>query len=81
MKTGLLLSISPLLVVVLGGALLMLAEAFSHHREEHDSRNAGPSSELALGTAITLFTGAIFAGAVWFVGPEKLDGSTDLAPG
>ena len=80
MKTGLLLSISPLLVVVLGGALLMLAEAFSHHREEHDSRSAGPSSELALGTAITLFTGAIFAGAVWFVGPEKLDGSADLAP-
>lgn len=80
MKTGLLLSISPLLVVVLGGALLMLAEAFSHHREEHDSRNAGPSSELSLGTAITLFTGAIFAGAVWFVGPENLDGATDLAP-
>ncbi len=80
MKTGLYLSISPLLVVALGGALLMLAEAFSHHREEHESRSAGPSSELALGTAITLFTGAIFAAAVWFVGPEKLDGSQDLAP-
>jgi NADH-quinone oxidoreductase subunit N len=79
-KTGLFLSISPLLVVVLGGALLMLAEAFSHHREEHDARNAGPSSELAFGTAITLFVGAIFAAAVWLVGPETLDGAQDLAP-
>jgi NADH-quinone oxidoreductase subunit N len=79
-KTGLFLSISPLLVVVLGGVLLMLAEAFSHHREEHDSRSAGPSSELALGTAITLFAGAIFAAAVWMYGPEKLDGAQDLAP-
>ena len=57
MKTGLFISLSPLLVVVLGGSLLMLAEAFSHHREEHDARNAGPSSELAIGTMLTLFTG------------------------
>ena len=80
MKLGLYLSISPLLVVALGGALLMLAEAFSHHREEHESRSEGPSSSLALGTAITLFTGAIFAASVWWVGPETLDGSKDLAP-
>ena len=80
MKTGLYLSISPLLVVALGGALLMLAEAFSHHREEHESRSEGPSSSLAAGTALTLFTGAIFAAAVWVVGPETLDGSKDLAP-
>jgi len=79
-KTGLYLAISPLLVVVLGGALLMLTEAFSHHREEHDARDAGPSSALAFGTAITLFTGAIFAVAVWLVGPETLDGAKDLAP-
>ena len=80
MKTGLLLSLSPLLVVVLGGSLLMLAEAFSHHREEHEARNAGPSSELALGTMLTLFAGAAMAVAVWLVGPEKLDGAADLAP-
>jgi NADH-quinone oxidoreductase subunit N len=79
-KLGLYLSISPLLVIALGGALLMLAEAFSHHREEHESRSEGPSSSLAAGTAITLFAGAIFAAAVWVVGPETLDGSKDLAP-
>ncbi|MEP7120704.1 MAG: NADH-quinone oxidoreductase subunit N [Byssovorax sp.] len=80
MKLGLYLSISPLLVVALGGALLMLAEAFSHHREEHETRSEGPSASLAFGTAITLFTGAIFAAAVWAVGPETLDGAKDLAP-
>ncbi len=80
MKPGLYLSISPLLVLALGGALLMLAEAFSHHREEHESRSEGPSSSLAAGTAITLFTGAIFAASVWWVGPENLDGAKDLAP-
>ena len=80
MKLGLYLSISPLLVLALGGALLMLAEAFSHHREEHESRSEGPSSSLAAGTALTLFTGAIFAASVWVVGPENLDGAKDLAP-
>ena len=80
MKPGLYLAISPLLVLALGGALLMLAEAFSHHREEHESRSEGPSSSLAAGTAITLFTGAIFAASVWWVGPENLDGAKDLAP-
>ena len=80
MKPGLYLAISPLLVLALGGALLMLAEAFSHHREEHESRSEGPSSSLAAVTAITLFTGAIFAASVWWVGPENLDGAKDLAP-
>jgi NADH-quinone oxidoreductase subunit N len=79
-KTGLYLSISPILVVALGGLLLMLAEAFSHRREEHEARDAGPSSEIAIGTAITLFAGAIFSGAVWAVGPETLEGAADLAP-
>src|SRR5690348_11923029 len=58
----------------------MLAEAFSHRREEHADRAAGPSSEIAIGTAITLFAGAIFAGAVWAVGPEKLEGVDAVAP-
>jgi NADH-quinone oxidoreductase subunit N len=80
MNTELYLAISPILVVALGGVLLMLAEAFSHRREESDVRSSGPSSEIALGTAITLFTGAIFAGAVWFVGPEHLPGARALAP-
>ena len=60
--------IAPLLVVSFGGLLLMIAEAFSKHREESDGRKSGPSSELALATAVTLFAGAVFSAAVWFVG-------------
>jgi NADH-quinone oxidoreductase subunit N len=80
MKSGLFLGLSPLLVVSLGGILLMIAEAFSHRREEGDLRHTGPSSELALGSAITLMAGAVFSLAVWFVGPEKLEGARDVAP-
>ncbi len=72
MSWGSLLGIAPLLVVALGGALLMVAEAFTKRREESDERSAGPSSELALATAITLFAGAVFSAAVWFVGPDKI---------
>ena len=42
MKTGLYLGLSPLLIVVLGGLLLMVTEAFSHRREEGDSRHSRP---------------------------------------
>ncbi len=80
MKLDLYLGLSPLLLVVLGGSLLMVTEAFSHRREESDVRHAGPSSDLAIGTAITLFAGALAALGVWFVGPEKLAGLKDLAP-
>jgi NADH-quinone oxidoreductase subunit N len=81
MKSGLFLGLSPLLVVSLGGILLMVSEAFSHSRaEEGEHRHNGPSSELSLGTTITLLAGAVFSAAVWFVGPEKLDGARDVAP-
>jgi NADH-quinone oxidoreductase subunit N len=80
MKIGLYLGLSPLLLVVLGGALLMVTEAFSHRREEGDTRHAGPSSDLAIGTAITLFAGAAASLGVWFVGPDKLEGLADVAP-
>ncbi len=80
MKMNIVLALSPMLVVALGGVLLMLAEAFSHRREETDVRSSGPSSEIALGTAIALFAGAIFSGAVWFVGPDHLEGVKSLAP-
>jgi NADH-quinone oxidoreductase subunit N len=79
-KTGIYLALSPMLVVALGGLLLMIAEAFSHSREEHPDRKSGPSSELAIGTAITLAAGAVFSAAVWFVGPENLEGAASLAP-
>lgn len=80
MRSAIYLAISPLLVVALGGLLLMVAEAFSRRREEGDARHTGPSSELSIGTAITLFAGAIFAGALWFVGPETLEGTKAVAP-
>jgi NADH-quinone oxidoreductase subunit N len=80
MKLDLYLGLSPLLLVVLGGSLLMVTEAFSHRREESDVRHAGPSSDLAIGTAITLFAGALAALGVWFVGPDKLAAVKELAP-
>ncbi|WP_437787030.1 NADH-quinone oxidoreductase subunit N [Sorangium sp. So ce1097] len=80
MSYGPFLAVSPLIVVSLGGMLLMLAEAFSRRREESHERAAGPSSDIALGTAITLLAGAVFSGAVGAVGPETLDGVELLAP-
>ncbi len=88
------LAVSPILILVLGGALLMMAEAFARKPlnvlvpvpagtlaprgrvvEEH-----GPSSELAMGSAIAMFASSIFAMAVWLYGPERLVGVTKLAP-
>ncbi len=73
------LATSPILVVVLGGVLLMIAEAFSR-KPDGDDGESGPSSELALGSAITLFAGAIFAVAVWMYDPERLGVAKTLAP-
>jgi NADH-quinone oxidoreductase subunit N len=80
MKIDALLAASPLLVISLGGLLLMIVEAFSHRREEGDTRHTGPSSDIALGTAITLLAGAVFSAAVWLVGPASLPGAKALAP-
>ena len=85
MNLGVYLAVSPMLIVAVGGVLLMIAEAFSHRRESHpgepgDERAHGPSSELALGTAIAMLAGAVMAAAVWMVGPDKLEGVKDLAP-
>jgi NADH-quinone oxidoreductase subunit N len=80
MKWGPFLGTSPLLVVSIGGLLLMVAEAFSHRREEGEHRGQGPSAELALATAITMAAGAVMSAAVWMVGPENLDGVRVLEP-
>jgi NADH-quinone oxidoreductase subunit N len=66
--TDIALALSPLAVVGIGALLLMLAEALS-------PRGGG----LAMGAAIVLLTGAIFAAAVWMFGLENLD-SSSLAP-
>ena len=80
MSFSALLALAPVLIVSLGGLLLMVAEAFSRRREEADARNAGPSSEIALGTAISLLAGAVASVALWMVGPENLEGASALAP-
>ena len=51
MKMNIVLALSPLFVLALGGVLLMITEAFSHRREEGDARESGPSSDLAMITA------------------------------
>ena len=68
---GMLLAASPLAVVVVGALLLMAVDALS---------GAERRSDLALGSAVTLFAGALLAVGVWLAGPDKLEGADALAP-
>ncbi len=80
------LAISPLVVVAVGALLLMLAEAFGKPAAEGVQggvvldAGAGRSAELALGSAVILFAGAVLSVAVWLVGPENIEGVELLAP-
>src|SRR5260370_4680302 len=65
-------------VVGVGALALMLAEAFGT-RVGGDGPPKYPGG-LAVGAAIVLFTGAIFAGAVWMVGPEQVTDASSVAP-
>jgi NADH-quinone oxidoreductase subunit N len=81
MTKELLLALSPLLIIVLGGSLLMLTEAFGgSDKADKKTGEGGGSSEVALGTAITLVAGAVAALGVWAYGPEKLVDVKALAP-
>ncbi len=81
MNLGVFLAVAPLLVVSLGGALLMLSEALTKRTiEEGDLREQGPSSELALGTTVTLLAGAVFSLALYLKDPATLDGVKAVAP-
>ncbi len=81
-------ALSPLLVVAGGALLLMLAEALGKPASESGinangvvtDAGAGRAPELALGSSVVLFSGAILSIAVWLVGPEKLDGLDAVAP-
>ena len=75
MTDSVFVSVAPLLVVSLGGILLMLTEVFAKRRPD-----AGPSSDLALGSFVVLAMGAVVALALWFVGPDKLTGAEAAAP-
>ena len=113
MILDMLLGLSPILVVIVGGSLLMLAEAFSRSNdifikdvpgsnqlgsnlrgvdnkktsvtkrtldEDEGEARKSASSDLALGSAVTLFAGSVFALAIWMYGPERLEALRTLAP-
>jgi NADH-quinone oxidoreductase subunit N len=82
-----LFAVSPILAVAIGGLLLMLAEAFGKPMAAvgpggvvSTDAGAGRSDELALGTSVVLFAGALISVALWKVGPETIDGVAALAP-
>jgi NADH-quinone oxidoreductase subunit N len=82
-----LFAVSPILAVAVGGLLLMLAEAFGKPMAAvgpggvvSTDAGAGRSDELALGTSVVLFAGALISVALWKVGPETIDGVAALAP-
>jgi NADH-quinone oxidoreductase subunit N len=88
MNFNLLLAVSPILAVAVGGLLLMLAEAFgkpvaltgAQAGMVSTDAGAGRADELALGSAVILFAGALISVALWKVGPESIPGVESLAP-
>ena len=88
MNFHLLLAVSPILAVAVGGLLLMLAEAFgkpvaltgAQAGMVSTDAGAGRADELALGSAVILFAGALISVALWKVGPETIPGVETLAP-
>jgi NADH-quinone oxidoreductase subunit N len=85
---NLVFALSPLLAVGGGALLLMLAEALGKPASPAGlnaeglviDAGAGRAPELALGSAVVLFSGAILSVAVWLVGPEKLAEANAVAP-
>jgi NADH-quinone oxidoreductase subunit N len=75
---GVYIALSPLLILVLGGCGLMLAEAFGRFSE--DGGNEGPSSELSLSSAVCLLAAALMAMGLWIKGPETIEGFQKVAP-
>jgi NADH-quinone oxidoreductase subunit N len=83
-----LLACAPILVVAVGALLLMLAEAFGRPAVAEGASGegavldagAGRSAELALGSAVCLFAGAFTSLGLWWVGPERLEGASELLP-
>jgi NADH-quinone oxidoreductase subunit N len=69
------IALSPLLAVGLGALLLMLVEAFS----TRPGATRSPPG-LALGAAVVLFTGAMFAATVWMVGVDRVGDVSSVGP-
>ena len=76
MTDSVFVALAPILIVAFGGVALMMTEVFAKRRME----SAGPSSDLALGTFVTLGAGAVTALALSLIGPDKLAGAQALAP-
>lgn len=75
---GVYIALSPLLILVLGGCGLMLAEAFGNFSET--SSKEGPSAELSLGSTVCLLAAALMALGLWMKGPETIEGFQKVAP-
>ena len=71
------LAVAPLLLLALGGCGLMLAEAYSTYQK---TREEGPSSQLALPSAVTMLAAAVMAFGLWLKDPATIEGVKSLEP-
>jgi NADH-quinone oxidoreductase subunit N len=69
-------ALAPLLLVTIGGLALMMAEIFAAPGRD----GGGPSADLAMGSFMALFAGAVAALALTILGPEQLSSAASLAP-
>jgi NADH-quinone oxidoreductase subunit N len=76
MMSSVFVALAPMLLVTVGGLALMLAEIFGNRARE----DSGPSSDLAFGSFMALFAGAVAAIALTLLGPEQLGAAASLAP-
>ncbi|MSP25880.1 MAG: NADH-quinone oxidoreductase subunit N [Myxococcales bacterium] len=80
MTDSVFVALAPILVVAFGGLGLMLTEVLSRRPAREGNHESGPSSDLALGTFVTMATGAVVALSLWLVGPENLAGAKAALP-
>lgn len=71
------LALAPLLLLALGGCGLMLTEAYSSFAK---TRDEGPSSQLALPSAVTMLAAAVMAFGLWLKDPATIEGIKVLEP-
>ena len=73
-------ALSPLLLLALSGCGLMISEAYANFREDGHDGSEGPSSSLALTSAICLLMTALLAFGIGLRGPETIEGFDKVAP-
>ncbi len=77
---GVYLALAPMLFLALGGAGLMLAEAFQRISNQEKMDEEGASAQLALPSTVTLFAAGLMALGLWWKGPETIEGFELVAP-